>query len=288
MFIRPARRTNAFTLIELLVVIAIIGILIGLLLPAAQKVREAANRLRCSNNLKQIGLAFHNHHSTFECFPSAGTSPGGNSPATYSAQGWGWCYQILPFIEQDNLWRLPAGQEATIIATPLKIYLCPTRARPSVTSSIAINDYSGNGGTTGGWWSITGAPNTFDGPLMPTGKVVTFASIADGTSNTLLVAEKWVGIQYYGQTLGTCIDNEGWTNGWDNDTVSYYTNSQQSNPQSDFDDAWPCGNIFGSAHAGAMQAIFCDGSVHTIPYSIDNTAWHYLCQMNDGQVVNLP
>src|SRR6476620_4740634 len=124
-------RRGAFTLIELLVVIAIIAILIGLLLPAVQKVREAAARTQCQNNLKQIGLAFHNHHDTYKAFPTGGVGAdgprtmNGTSPATYQTQAWGWAYQILPYIEQGPLYNTTT--DATVQATPVPIYFCPSR-----------------------------------------------------------------------------------------------------------------------------------------------------------------
>src|SRR6266478_8427302 len=98
-------RRHAFTLIELLVVIAIIAVLIGLFLPAVQKVRETANRLKCKNNLKQIGLAFHNYHAAMGCFPSGFTSASATVDGDGTGPGWGWAAYLLPYLEQDNVYR---------------------------------------------------------------------------------------------------------------------------------------------------------------------------------------
>ena len=162
--VRKVRDRHGFTLIELLVVIAIIAVLIALLLPAVQKVREAANRTRCQNNLKQMGLAIHNYHDANGQFPTGGTDwqlgvsfadPAGLRPYAPPQQTAGWMYQILPYIEQDalyrtsdvvgagaNVWRLPsppwpAGALAInadpslpvgpVRGTPVKVYHCPAR-----------------------------------------------------------------------------------------------------------------------------------------------------------------
>src|SRR5262249_20430009 len=150
---------GGFTLIELLVVIAIIGILIALLLPAVQKVREAANRMKCQNNLKQIGLGLHHHHQDYGYFPSnGGHLAGDNPPYVIRTSGtggtntqWGladpkkagrnqpgsWAYAILPYIELDSLFQ--AAPDNGSQGVPIKIYICPSR-RPADAWSIPRPD----------------------------------------------------------------------------------------------------------------------------------------------------
>src|SRR5713101_11636 len=259
---------RAFTLIELLVVIAIIGVLIALLLPAVQKVREAANRVSCSNNLKQMALAVHNHHDVFKSMPTAGEpnyynwnrTLKGTVPASGAQQSWGWMYQILPFVEQDNLWRyfepdtntadLQFQGDYFILAHPPSIYNCPSRRPGGVLSTdpfpwnnvpvqVVATDYAGNGGTFSlGWDNQTDGTNntgTFNGVqhaldptgmfLIPTvikGKALRFADITDGLSNTMLLGEKAVNkTTYQSNTDSAWGDDEGYAIGLAWDNIRY-------------------------------------------------------------------
>jgi len=299
-----------------LVVITIIGILVSLLLPAVQSARETGRIAQCANNLRQIGLAFNAHHEAQGCFPSGGMEcshawPGGRkwingSPATYANQTWGWCYQILPYTDSSSLWSQGANgsasitstpaADATIIATPVSMYYCPTRGRKTVVTSIAVTDYAGNGGSYTTWNSLTPPENSLDGALVPSngGPAISLAKITDGATYTLLIAEMWLSRDWYNDRetgAGACIDNEGWCNGWDNDTICASGRGPPYSsvmPQNDIKPAWwDCGYIFGSAHTTGMNGVLCDGSAHFISYRIDPTTWKNLCCRNDGQPVTL-
>ncbi|MGE3809494.1 MAG: DUF1559 domain-containing protein [Gemmataceae bacterium] len=296
---KRTRKNGAFTLVELLVVIAIIGILIALLLPAVQKVREAANRMRCSNNLKQMALAFHNHETTHGCIPSGGRGWSQDRilvngvPANYTEQSWGWAYQILPFVEQDSLWR--NTDDYVVGGAIVPLYGCrtlrPPTAFPYTQSGIwsgqnpakvrFMMDYVGCGGTAGDWSSF----NPTDGLLNPTGAdIITLSKIPDGSSNTLLIGEKYLD-PMLARKQSCCNDDQGWVNGWDNDTICW---GDAGVPKQNDTTGCSCGRRFGSSHPSGMQGAFGDGSVHTIPYNISNTVWMALCSRNDGNVVVLP
>ena len=302
---RLSRR--AFTLIELLVVIAIIGILIGLLLPAVQKVREAAARLQCKNNLKQIGLAFHSYHGANESLPSGFKSKGMfvDDPNSYGP-GWGWGAYLLPHLEQDNLYRqidftrdISDPVNAKPRATKLSVFRCPSDSPKGDTflvpngsgnpiCDVAFGNYVGMGGI----YEVSGYPDTSNGSpgVLLRNSKFRFTDITDGTSNTLFVGERaskqspmttWVGAvsgSVIQQTNNPALGVEG-------PGILVLTNSGEiaegrtpNNPLEHVEDT-------NSRHPQGVNWLFGDGSVRSIQNSISPALWVAITTRAGGEAL---
>ncbi len=286
-----------FTLIELLVVIAIIAVLIALLLPAVQQARESARRTMCKNHLKQIGLAIHNFHDARLRFPTGGTTPWGGIQFDSGTimdppqLGTGWHVQILPYLDQSNLYM--SGSQTTISKKPIPLFFCPSRREGTVIGGDrALNDYASvtPADSVNSWdqfWygNIWGVPTaTYNGVIVRSGtptanRVCKMGDITDGTSNTMVVGEKWVDYKSVGG--GAWYDDQGYIDGWDPDTVRY-TGFPITNDFRSLGD-WRDGYQFGSSHVNGTHFLFADGTVRFLSETIDADLFNGLGHRSDGK-----
>jgi prepilin-type N-terminal cleavage/methylation domain-containing protein/prepilin-type processing-associated H-X9-DG protein len=316
------RQRPAFTLIELLVVIAIIGILISLLLPAVQKIREAAARMQCSNNLHQIGLAFHNYENVNRAFPAAYV-------LTVNASGinsYTWGTSLLPYIEQGPLYNqynvnvgygtvgttLPATlpTNMAVISTPVKIMQCPSspsqgalytgnlpkdalfKGQPAYVWQASATDYGVTTGVLGSGWALivgTNAGGNREGALSAN-SMTRIVDITDGTSNTILLGEfagKPAVYRKGQQVAPTGNPGGGWGDAFNGENWlqgSLYDGTK-----------WPgpclinCTNFYEtgmySFHTGGVNAVFCDGHVQFLPNSTQPQNVAFMITRAKGEII---
>jgi len=300
------RLPHGFTLVELLVVIAIIGILIALLLPAVQAAREAARRMQCANNLKQLGLALHNYHSALRAFPPGAI---GVDPDTGSYTGnrirTPFCVFLLPYLEATNQYNLYDFSRAwysqpKAVGMYIAVWHCPSdQSRRQWSASDDFDEHKGNYGLN--WGQDTYMNQVEPAPFwLDYGARI--ADVLDGTSNTLAMMEMLQAPSEDGQD----VDRRGRI--WNEDSSCYQVSTRVT-PNSSAPDngrcvdrpekGLPCVSSGSgpkedhtmasrSRHPGGVQGVMCDGSVHFIPESIDLEIWRALSSQDGGEVAAVP
>jgi prepilin-type N-terminal cleavage/methylation domain-containing protein len=318
-YIRPVLSSGprrGFTLIELLVVIAIIAVLIGLLVPAVQKVRDAAARIQCGNNLRQLGLALHNYHGTNQAFPTSVRPAGFTSLPRIS-----WTIPTLPYIEQDNL---RANYDVTsnwdsltnlpLTSLQVKVFQCPSAPNATrrdgdpqlnVWDLVAVTDYAAATGVAAYATNVNPTGAVQPG-IMQKNAVVKIADVTDGLSNTILIVESagrpqiYRGRRPYGQVPAHKVNGGGWarpasdlTFGTSTPDGSSFPGTCAVNCTNGFD--YPVYNMapFGTEgtaepyafHTGVCNVLLGDGSVRPIGASISVTTFAALITRDGGEVI---
>ncbi len=309
---RPIHCRSGVTVTELLVVIAVIGILMSLLMPAVQLVRESARKTMCANNLRQIGMAFTSHAVTYQNYPSAGLNtqyprsmsapPPNGDPLPYNLQSWGWAYQILPYLDQDSVHR--KIDDAAVASASNPNYFCPSRRRPEARPGIDCGlpaqslrgalDYAGNGGN--GILKGTRTPSypaseawiRQNGTVIPIGHINAAnvfvpssirvgPGVKDGDQFTILVGERNFNRQRRADPAQYDEDN-GYVAGYSWDSIRWGYDV----PAPDRLDGSNGDTRFGSSHGMTTQFVFCDGGVRSISYDVNLQVFQGLCACEDG------
>ncbi|SIO42959.1 prepilin-type N-terminal cleavage/methylation domain-containing protein/prepilin-type processing-associated H-X9-DG domain-containing protein [Singulisphaera sp. GP187] len=295
-------RRAGFTLIELLVVIAIIAVLIALLLPAVQAAREAARRIQCTNNLKQLGLALHNYHDVHGRFAPGST--GVTNPGGYQYRQ-PFITSLLPFVEQGNLSNsfnynlsFQENQNSTTRASRVNVFDCPSDQKVVFTNNGGgVSDVKGNYGVNWG-------QNTYSDPILPSPFALNYgaslAELTDGTSQTFLMSELVQTPHPAGQPVET-IDRRGriWSEQPSSHQISTRLAPNSQTP--DYGACWvavkaPCNRNTGdgpnhyigsrSVHPGGVNVLLGDGSIRFIKDSIALPTWRALSSRAGGEVIS--
>ncbi len=286
-----AKSRRGFTLVELLVVIAIIGILVGLLLPAVQAAREAARRMQCSNNMRQLGIAVHNYESAYKRLPS-----GWVDNSLEGEPGWGWAAALLPFMEGSNLHQLiderfaiEEDMHAQVRTTVVSTFVCPSDPGPNIfmisegdghhhSLSLSIDDegdplfeisksnYVGMFGT----FELEDAPYRGNGMFFGNSEI-RFRDVADGLSNTLMIGER-------GSRLGQSI--------WHGNIPEAAESQARILGVADHSPNDPVGHFedFSSFHTGGVNFMRADVSVRFLPDTIDEEVYRAMATRNGGEI----